>query len=84
MELIKNSIKKYVLKWNVTRIFQLLLGGTMLAAYLSNHDTMYLFLGTVLTLQAVLGIGCLGGSCGTSHRSSEEPKIKFDKYKPRN
>ena len=53
------------------------------AAYLSNHDTMYLFLGIVLTIQAVLGIGCLGGSCGTSYKSSEEPKIKFDKYKPK-
>ncbi len=82
MSNMKDSIKNYIRKWNATRIIQLVMGGSMIAAYLSNHDTMYLFLGAMLSLQAALGIGCFGSSCGTSYKSSEQPKIKVEKYNP--
>ena len=83
MNSMMDSIKKYIKKWNATRIFQLVMGGSMIAAYLSNHDNMYLFLGAMLTLQAALGIGCFGGSCGTNYKSTEEAKIKVEKYNPK-
>ena len=77
------QIKNYFKSWNFTRLFQIVMAGSLFVSYLNNHESMYLVLGIVLSLQAIFNIGCLGGSCSTVTKTTDEPKIKTTKYEPK-
>ena len=77
------QIKKYFKAWSASRIIRLVLGGSLGIAYYYNRESLFLFVGIVLTVQAVFNISCPGGSCGTNYSKDVKPLIKVDKYEPK-
>jgi hypothetical protein len=70
------QIKNYFKSWSATRIIRLVLGGMLFIAYYYNHESLFLFAGIVLTLQAAFNITCPGGSCGTNIRKKDKTIVK--------
>lgn len=78
MKPIKNLFKD----WGATRIIRLVLAGALGIAFYYNRETIYLFAGIVLGLQAVFNISCPGGSCSTPARKEDKIVVKTEKYEP--
>ncbi|MEA4937092.1 MAG: hypothetical protein VB102_10690 [Paludibacter sp.] len=76
---IKVSLRRYFSRWDFTRIFRLLLGAGLFTGYFSAGETIYLFGGVIFSLQAILNIGCPGGSCETKTKKSDSPVMEFKK-----
>ena len=52
--------------WSFVRILRLVIGGSALAAFFSEHDPFMGLLGLIVTVQAVFNVGCCGvSSCST-------------------
>ncbi|MFZ4725014.1 MAG: hypothetical protein ACOYMD_06170 [Paludibacter sp.] len=77
------QIKNYFKNWGVTRIIRIVLAVFLGIAYYYNHETVFLFAGIILTVQAVFNISCPGGSCGTTISSENKPIVKVEKYEPK-
>lgn len=75
-------IKNYVKGWKTIRIIRLILGGALGIAYYYNYESLFLFAGIILTVQAIFNISCPGGSCGTNYTGENKPIIKVKKYEP--
>jgi len=74
------AIKKYFREWDFTRIFRLVLGLAMGVGYLSTKESIYLVGGLILTVQAVLNIGCPGGACAVpTPKDDKKPVMTFEK-----
>jgi hypothetical protein len=78
MKQIKNLFKD----WGATRIIRLVLAAALGIAFYYNRETIYLFAGIILGLQAVFNISCPGGSCSTPVRKTDTEVIKTEKYEP--
>ena len=76
------QIRNYLKGWKTTRIIRLVLAGCLGIAYYYNHETLLLFAGIILTVQAVFNISCPGGSCGTNYTNGDKPVLKIKKYEP--
>jgi hypothetical protein len=76
---IKSYLRNYLSAWDFTRIFRLLLGIGLFIGYFSAGETIYLFGGIIFGAQAILNIGCPGGSCETKAPKSDTPVMKFEK-----
>ena len=76
------QIKNYFKEWGATRLIRLILGGALGIAFYYNRETIYLFAGSVLTLQAVFNITCPGGSCSTNVSKEDKTIVKTEKYEP--
>lgn len=76
---IKVSFRSYLSKWDFTRIFRLLLGAGLFTGYFSTGETIYLLGGAIFSLQALLNIGCPGGSCETKTKKPDSQVIEFKK-----
>ena len=76
------QIKNYFKSWGATRIFRLVLAGMLWIAYYYNHESLFLFGGIVLSLQAAFNITCPGGSCGTNIPKEDKTTVKTEKYIP--
>ena len=74
------QIKNYFKSWEPTRIIRLVLAGMLCIAYYYNHESLFLFGGIVLTLQAAFNITCPGGSCGTNILNNDKTIVKTEKY----
>ena len=77
------QIKNYFKNWGAARIIRIVLAIFLGIAFYYNHETLFLFVGIILTLQAVFNISCPGGSCNTSYTKQDKPVIKIDKYEPK-
>lgn len=77
-------IKKYFSEWDAARIIRQVFGIILWIAFYFNREPLFIFAGTMLTIQAVFNISCAGGSCGTNYTKSDKPIIKIDKYEPKN
>ena len=76
------QIKNYFRSWGTTRIIRIVLAGLLGIAYYYNRETIYLFGGIILTIQAVFNITCPGGSCQTNDSKENKIIIKTEKYEP--
>jgi len=76
------QIKNYFKDWGVTRIIRLVLAGALFIAYYYNRENFFLFVGIMLTAQAVFNISCPGGSCETSYKGEKKTDIEFKKFEP--
>lgn len=77
------TIKKYFAAWDAARIIKMVLGMTLAFGYVSTGDNIYLFGALFLSVQAILNIGCPGGSCSTNVPNNNDKQVmKFDKYEP--
>ncbi len=77
------TIKKYFTAWDFSRIIKLVIGLALLTGYFSTKESMYLIGAIFFSTQAVLNIGCPGGSCTTNVPKDDEKQVmKFDKYEP--
>jgi hypothetical protein len=76
------QIKNYFKSWGATRIIRLVLAGMLCIAYYYNHESLFLFGGIVLSLQATFNITCPGGSCSTNIRKDDKTTVKTEKYVP--
>ena len=77
------TIKKYFAVWDFSRIFKMVLGVALIIGYFSTKESMYLVGGIFFSGQAILNIGCPGGSCATNTPLvNEKKRMEFDKYKP--
>lgn len=77
------QIKNYFKNWGTGRIIRVVLAVGFVIVYYYNREYMFLFVGLVLLVQAVFNISCPGGSCGTTYKSDEQPKMEFKKYEPK-
>ncbi|MFZ4583203.1 MAG: hypothetical protein ACOYM7_11190, partial [Paludibacter sp.] len=78
-----NWIKIYFKNWDFTRIFKMVLGILLFIGYLSTKESMYLAGSIFLSFQALLNIGCPGGTCATNvPEKKEKPLMEFEKYEP--
>jgi len=75
-------IKDYFKGWKIARIIRLILAGALGIAYYYDRENLFLFVGIMLTAQAVFNISCPGGSCSTNYRSEEKAILKVKKYEP--
>ena len=77
------TFKKYFAVWDFSRIFKMVLGVALMIGYFSTKENMYLVGGIFFAGQAILNIGCPGGSCATNVPKDTEKKVmEFDKYEP--
>jgi len=76
------QIKNYFKNWGLSRIIRIVLAVSLGIAYYYNRETLFLFAGIVLALQAVFNITCPGGSCSTNYSKENKPVIKTEKYEP--
>lgn len=76
---IKVSLRTYLSKWDFTRIFRLLLGAGLFTGYFSAGETIYLLGGVIFSLQAILNIGCPGGSCEVKTKRSDSQTMEIKK-----
>lgn len=77
------QIKNYFKAWDASRIIRIVIAGFLGVAYFYNRESLFLFAGTVLAIQAVFNISCPGGSCGTNYNREDKPVMKIDKYEPK-
>jgi hypothetical protein len=75
-------IKTYFKGWDAARILRMVLGTCLLAAYYYQKETLFLFAGVMLSMQAVFNLSCMGGSCSTPASNDTKPVMKFKKYEP--
>lgn len=75
-------IKTYFNNWDAARIIRMILGICLLTAYYYQKETLFLFAGMMLSLQAVFNLSCPGGSCSTPANRDTKPVMKFKKYEP--
>jgi len=76
------QIRNYFKDWGTTRIIRIILAVLLGIAYYYNRETIYLFGGIILTIQATFNITCPGGSCQTNYRKKTEIIVKTEKYEP--
>ena len=76
------QIKEYFRSWNSIRFIRVFFAIVLFAAYLSNQEPLFAFVGVMLLLQAIFNMSCPGGSCGTTSAKIDKPLIKVDEYKP--
>ncbi|HRZ98619.1 MAG TPA: hypothetical protein P5084_13770 [Paludibacter sp.] len=77
------AIKKYFTAWDFARIFKMVLGIALIFGYFSTKEKMYLVGAIFFAGQAILNIGCPGGSCATNVPNDTEKKVmEFEKYEP--
>jgi len=77
------QIKNYFKSWGTARIIRIVLAGALGISYYYNRETIYLYGGIILGLQAVFNITCPGGSCSTSYSKEDKVIIKTEKYEPK-
>lgn len=77
------QIKNYFKNWGITRIIRLVLSVVLGVVFYYNHESLFLFVGIILAVQAVFNISCPGGSCETSNKTSKTTEINFEKYDPK-
>ena len=78
--------KRLLLDWQFARLLQLAMGLTSLSYGIYTKDSIYIFVGIILLLQAVFNISfCGAAGCGTAQRShrNNAPKINVKKYRPK-
>ena len=76
------QIRDYFKNWGTSRIIRIVLAVLSGIAYFYNRETIYLFGGIILTVQAAFNITCPGGSCQTNNRKESEIIVKTEKYEP--
>lgn len=76
------QIKNYFRGWGISRIIRIVLAVSLGIAYYYNRETLFLFAGIVLALQAVFNVTCPGGSCSTTYSKKDKPVIETGKYEP--
>jgi len=76
------QVRNYFSSWGTTRIIRLVLAGLLGIAYYYNRESIYLFGGIILTIQAAFNITCPSGSCKTNDRKENEIIVKTKKYEP--
>ena len=77
------TIKKYFAAWDAARIIKMIFGIMLALGYISSKENMYLFGAVFFSVQAILNIGCPGGSCATNvSKNNDKQVMKFDKYEP--
>ncbi|MFT3754237.1 MAG: hypothetical protein QM800_15635 [Paludibacter sp.] len=75
-------LKNYFNAWNTSRIIRAILAASLFAAYYFDKETLFLFAGIILGLQAIFNISCPGGSCTTVSDKNAKPLIHVEKYEP--
>jgi len=76
------QIRDYFKSRDITRIIRMLLAGLLTISYFNNHETLFLFGGIVIGIQAIFNIKCPGGSCGTKISTENKIIIKTEKHVP--
>ena len=76
------QIKNYFKEWGISRIVKMTLGISLFIAYYYNRETFFLFVGAMLTLQAVFNMSCPGGSCNTATDKDSKTIVNVKKYEP--
>ena len=77
------KFKNYFKKWSIVRIIRAVLAGALLISFYYYREFFLLFIGIMLGAQAIFNISCPGGSCETTFKSEEKPKMEFEKYEPK-
>jgi hypothetical protein len=75
-------IKDYFKAWDAARIIRIVLAAALFIAYFYNRESLFLFVGIILSIQAVFNISCPGGSCSTGTDKNSKPVINVKKYEP--
>jgi hypothetical protein len=76
-------IKKYFKAWDLSRIVRMGIGVSLMLGYFSTKESIYIMGGLIFMVQAVLNIGCPGGTCTTNTPAEKDKQVmKFDKYEP--
>ena len=78
------KIKTYFKNWDITRIIRLVIGGALGISYYYNREPVFIFMGGMLSIQAVFNMSCPGGSCSVNTKSEKTTEIEFKKYEPKN
>jgi hypothetical protein len=60
--------------WNLTRVLRVLFGIGFLAFGLVNHDGLTTILASLVLLQGVLNVGCMGGACAVPPSGSRSAR----------
>jgi len=75
-------IKVYFKNWDTARIIKMVAGIVFLTGYFWTKESIYLFGSLFFVVQALLNIGCPGGSCATDIPKGGDKVIKTEQYKP--
>ena len=78
------QIKNYFKSWDASRIFKMVLSVALLISYFYNKENFFLFIGLMLSVQAIFNISCPGGSCNTTTNKNNKPIVETEKYEPKN
>jgi len=72
-------MKTYFAKWTWKRLIQLAVGIFFLWKYKEGGDTLALMFGTLMTVQAVLNIGCFSSrGCSTPTKNHPDSNKNID------
>jgi hypothetical protein len=75
-------IKDYFKGWEIARIIRAVLGILLLTAYYFDRQQLFLFVGAMLSIQAVFNISCPGGSCSPTVDKNVKQVVDVKKYEP--
>ena len=76
------QIKAYLKDWNLARFIKLVMASLLYIAYFHDKEPAYLFVGLILSTQAVFNLSCPGGSCSTGMNKNTKPVMEIKKYEP--
>lgn len=76
------QIKSYFKEWNLARFIKLAIASLLCIAYFHDKEPAYLFIGLILSAQAVFNLSCPGGSCSTGVNKNTKPVMEIKKYEP--
>lgn len=77
------AVKKYISKWNASRLLKLFLGIALLIGYFADNNSFYLGFSLLFLLQSIFNVGCcMGGNCNTTApKDDKQPAFKFKELK---
>lgn len=77
-------IKRYLRRWNFIRLFQLIIGISIVMEGIQRSEWVMTFVGAFFSLMPLLNIGCCGTSgCSTSlpKENNKEKEITYEEIK---
>jgi len=76
-------IKDYFKSWEIARIIRAIFGVLLLIAYYFDRQQLFLFVGIMLSIQAIFNISCPGGSCSPTVDKNAKQVVEIKKYEPK-
>lgn len=78
------NMREYLKNWSAIRIVRLILGILVIVEGVKSNEWMFIALGGLFALMAVLNAGCSSGACATPRRKSfqsDDEEVTYEEVK---